>query len=235
MSHDFDVMILAAHPDDAEIACAGTTLRLLQADKQVAIVDMTRGEKGSQGNPDIRTRECAAATAMMGLGERTNLELPDTELVDDATALAAVVAEIRRLRPHLLFAQHPTDVHPDHVATGLVARRAFFHAGLRKFRPDLGEPFRPALLITYPGNDHVEPSFCIDISEFAAQKRSIIECYASQVNPDDRSHFAKRLDPLARVMARDRYAGARVGCEAAEPFVVEGPLLLTDLSCFFDR
>lgn len=231
MNHDFDVLVLAAHPDDAEICCAGTILGLLAMGKRVAIVDMTEGEMGSRGTVETRRLECEAATRLLGVQERVNLRLPDANLRDDERCLEPVVAAIRRFRPHLLLSQHPHDVHPDHVATGLLARRAYFHCGLLNYGKDLGPVFRPSELITFPANDHVEPSFCVDVSAHVAGKRAIIECYDSQIGVEDPSHFAKKLDPLTRVQARDQYFGARIGTRAAEPFILDGPLPLRDLSC----
>lgn len=233
MNSDFDVMVLTAHPDDAEICCGGTILGLLATGRRVAIVDLTEGEMGSRGTVEARREECAAATAMLGVQERINLHLPDAGLRDDERCLGPVVAAIRKLRPHLLLAQHPQDIHPDHVATGLLARRAYFHCGLPNYGAELGTAFRPSELITFPANDHVEPSFCVDISTHVSDKQAVIECYSSQIEVDDPSHFARKLDPLTRVLARDNYFGARIGTQAAEPFIFDGPLALSDLSCLF--
>jgi bacillithiol biosynthesis deacetylase BshB1 len=222
----FDAMFLTAHPDDAEICCAGTILRLLAAGKRVVLVDMTEGEMGTRGDAQTRRAEAVAATRLLGVQERINLRLPDTGLRVDDACVDPVVEVIRRLRPTLLFAQHPHDVHPDHVATGRIAERAFFVAGLLRYQADLGAPSRPDRLLTFPGNDHVEPSFCVDISAHAARKRQIVECYGSQVGAVDPSHFAKKLDALDRVEARDRYFGALLGVRAAEPFIVHSPLAL---------
>ena len=233
MTEAHDALFLAAHPDDVEICCAGTILRLLETGKRIALVDMTRGEKGTRGTAETRQAECDAATQMLGAHERVNLQLPDAEVRDDDVALAAVVGAIRRLRPRLFFAQHVRDVHPDHVATAQVVRRAFFHSGLANFRPDLGAAFRPGQLIHFQGNDHIDPTFCVDITGYEDKKRAIVECYATQVNLEDGSHFAKKMDPLERCEARDRYFGAQVGCRAAEPFFVDGPFLVRDLGELF--
>jgi N-acetylglucosamine malate deacetylase 1 len=240
VTHDFEALCLAPHPDDAEIGCGGTILRMLAAGHRVAIADLTRGEMGTRGDPDTRRQECEAATAALGVTERTNLDLTDTRLcaTDDAM-VGKVVATIRRLRPRLLFAPHERDVHPDHVAAAHLAKRAFFLAGLAKFEPELGAPYRPAVAIRYPGNDHVDPDFCVDISDFVAQKIAAIECYASQVHlaadTPQGAHFARKIDPLERCTVRDRYFGAQVGCPAAEPFVLDGPLLIRDLASLFRR
>lgn len=229
MNDGYDAMVLAAHPDDAELCCGGTILRLLDQGKRVVLLDMTRGEAGTAGTPETRAAECADATRSLGVQERVNLGLPDGQVQDDLPTRKILVEQIRRLRPRLLFAPHPVDIHPDHAATGSSARQAFFCAGLAKFEPGLGSAFRPDRLILFPGNDNVAPSFCVDISSFADKKREAIECYASQIQKDA-PHFAKGLGPLERVSARDRYFGTEIGCRAAEPFVVEGPVPIADLS-----
>jgi bacillithiol biosynthesis deacetylase BshB1 len=226
---DCDVLVLAAHPDDAEISCGGSILRLVAGGRRVVIVDATRGESASRGTSATRAAECAAATQLLGVGERLNLGLPDAGLDDGIPCLNPVVAALRRFRPALLLAQHETDIHPDHAAIGRLARRAFFLAGLRNYHPELGAAHRPRRLLAFPGNDHVTPSFCIDIDAQVDRKREVIECYATQVHLADASHIARGQDPLARVEARDRYFGAAIGCRAAEPFVVIGPLALPGL------
>lgn len=234
-----EALFVGPHPDDVELFCGGTLLRLLDHGHRVAIVDLTRGEKGSRGDVATRTAECEAATRVLGLaaGDRRNLELPDTRLVDDDAMTRPLVQAIRDFRPRLLFAPHHDDIHPDHEATAGLAKRAWFLAGLPNYQPDLGRAFRPATLIRFPGNNHVEPSFCVDISDLEARKAALVECYASQVHlhadPTDTTgtnpaHDPTRLDPLERMVARDRYTGARVGVRAAEPFVLAGPLVLQD-------
>ncbi len=225
-----DVLVLAAHPDDLEIHCAGTILLLVQAGRRVELADCTRGERGSRGDAQTRARECEAATARLGAAARHNLGLPDTELRDDEPSTAAVLGLLRRLRPRTLLAPWWRDLHPDHEAAGRLARRAWFHAGLRHVHPELGEPFRPALLAHYPGHVPCEPTFCVDITAVASTKRDVIACYASQIAPAQRTHLVRGLDPLERAEASDRFWGARVGCRAAEPFLVDGPFRLQDLA-----
>ena len=231
MSKGVDVLMLGTHPDDVEISCGGTILQFVDLGRTVVVADLTRGEKATRGTAEIRATECEAATRMLNIKERINLELPDTELRDREPALRAVVEVLRRYRPRLLFAPHPVDVHPDHAAAARIAGRAYFLAGLRNFAPDAGPPHRPRLLLRYPGNDPVEPSFCVDISPLAERKREVIRCYATQVDLAEKSHLIRGLDPLERAEARDRFFGARIGYRAAEPFTLDGPLPLSDPGC----
>lgn len=223
-----DVLVIAPHPDDAEIAAAGTILLLARAGRRVVLADLTRGEMATRGTPATRAAEAEQAARLMGVAARENLGLPDTRLRDDDATLAALVGLLRRHRPHLLLAPFPRDLHPDHEAAGQALRRAYFLAGLAKVLPDLGAPHRPELVVRYLQHDVPEVSFCVDVSAVVAEKRAVIRCYASQFS-DDRSHFVRRLDPLERVESRDRFFGARLGCAAAEPFSIEGPLRLAGL------
>jgi bacillithiol biosynthesis deacetylase BshB1 len=223
-----DVLLLGPHPDDVEIAASGTILRFLASGRRVSIVDATRGERGSRGTVEDRDAEAAAASRLLGLHERHNLGLPDTEVAVDEPATRALVAALRSARPTLVFAPVAMDQHPDHVAAARLAERATFLAGLAKYAPDLGAPFRPRLLVRYPGNQPVEPTFVVDISDLQDKKAEVLRCYASQMAPPDRQHLLQRLDLLERSQVRDRFHGARVGLAAAEPFCLDGPLPVHD-------
>lgn len=229
-----DALFLGPHPDDVEIACSGAILRLARGGKQSTIVDCTRGEMGSRGNPDLRKQEAAAAAALLGVRDRRNLGLRDTGIQADDASIRLLVAAIRESRPSLLFAPHEKDVHPDHVAAAQLATKAWFFAGLARYEPGLGAPHRPRMLIRYPGNIPVEPTFALDVSDLADDKAAVIRCYASQLVTDgQRSHLVQGLDILERARVRDRFYGARTGCAFAEPYVVEGPVLLRDLGSLF--
>jgi len=170
-----DALFLAAHPDDAEIACGGTILRLVAAGRRVVVVDLTRGEMATRGTPELRAQEAAAATERLGVALRENLGLPDGRLTDDEPSVGTVVEVLRRHRPALLFAPVEADAHPDHAAAARIAGKAFFTAGLRRAHPGTGEAFRPRLLLRYPGNDAVPATFCVATSEFVAGKYSVAD------------------------------------------------------------
>jgi bacillithiol biosynthesis deacetylase BshB1 len=224
-----DVLAFGPHPDDIEIAAAGTLLQLIAAGSTVALVDLTRGEKGSRGTVAERDAEAATAAAMLGVQERANLMLPDTGLAVDDASTNLLVAALRSARPRLLLAPHVRDVHPDHAAAAQLVDRAFFLAGLRNHEPQLGAPHRPRLCLRYPGNLPVEPVLVVDISAVAARKAEVVRCYRSQLAPPDRAHLVQGLDLLERTEVRDRFHGARIGVHAAESFWHDGPLAVRDL------
>jgi bacillithiol biosynthesis deacetylase BshB1 len=219
-----EALAIGAHPDDVEIATAGTLLLLRQQQVRVGIVDCTRGEKGTSGTAAERAAEATAAAGLLAVEFRHNLGLPDAGVRADDAATAALVAVLRRATPRLLLAPHAEDPHPDHAATAALCARACFLAGLRNYEPQLGAPHRPRLLLRYPGNRPVPATLVIDISAVAAQKADVLRCYRSQRNPADRSHLLQGLDVLERAQVRDRFFGASIGVAAGEAFCHDGPL-----------
>lgn len=222
-------LFLGPHPDDVEIAAAGTILRLVRSGQRVAIVDLTAGEMGSRGTGAERLQEAAAAAARLGVTDRRNLGLPDTAVAADDASVRKVVAVLRELRPHLFFAPHERDVHPDHVTAAQLAGKAWFLSGLVRYAPELGAPHRPRVLVRYPGNTPVEPTFVVDVSDLLEEKAEVIGCYRTQLQQGPKGHLVQGLDVRDRALVRDRFFGARIGCAGGEPFVTDGPLPLKDL------
>lgn len=225
-----DVLAIGPHPDDVEIGAAGTMLLLGARGHRVAVVDLTRGEKGSRGTADERRAEADAAARALGLVQRTNLGIPDTQVSVSGANTDMLVAVLRRARPRLLFAPFEHDLHPDHTAAASLVTRAFFLAGLVNHEPHLGAPHRPKLVLRYPGNVPVEPSLVVDISTVADAKAAVVACYRSQLQPPDRRHLLQGIDVLERTQVRDRFYGARIGANAAEPFWHDGPLPVRDVT-----
>ncbi|MGC6487211.1 MAG: bacillithiol biosynthesis deacetylase BshB1 [Planctomycetota bacterium] len=224
-----DVLAFGPHPDDVEIACGGAMILLQQAGRTTAVVDLTRGEMGSRGSAEERTAEASAAATALKLTARANLGLPDTGVRDDDGSTDLVVAALRAARPALVFAPHERDVHPDHSNAARLIGRAHFLAGLRRYRPDLGEAHRARTMLRYPGNLPVEPALVVDISAVAEQKLAAVRCYASQLSPPDTSHLTTGLDLLDRAVVRQRAMGARIAAAAGEGFCHEGPVKVSDV------
>lgn len=224
-----DVLAFGPHPDDVEIACAGTLLLLRAAGRALALVDLTRGEMGTRGTAADRDAEAEAAAAVLGASARCNLGLPDTAVAVDDAATGLVVAALRTSRARVVFGPHERDVHPDHVAGAALVARAVFLAGLRNYRPELGAPHRPRVVLRYPGNRPVEPTLVVDIGAVADQKADVVRCYRSQLTPPDKSHLVQGLDLLERAQVRERAFGAQIAAAAGEGFCHDGPLPVRDL------
>jgi len=190
-----DLLCLAPHTDDAEIGL-GATLRLLaDRGRRVWVVDLTRGELGSNGTPDERWAEAARASALLGLAGRLQLELPDGFISpDDPVQVAATVAVIRLLRPRWLVTAPAPVRHPDHLATPRLVARAAFLSHLAAYRPGRpagrawrdawpdGDPARPwrceaVLEVCPPGQP---PGLLFDVSATWEAKLAALACYGSQ-------------------------------------------------------
>lgn len=222
-----DLLAFGAHPDDVELSCGGWLAACADRGQRAGVVDLTRGELATNGVPEVRAAEAAAAAAVLGLHHRENLGLPDGGLrADDPEHLAAVVGAIRRLRPALALAPWTEARHPDHVATGELVRRAAFFAGLRRYRPDLGDPFRPTRLLAYPERYEVKAELVVDISAWHERKLAAIRCHASQFAGDP----TVLTTPLGveAFAIRDRYWGAAIGVTHGEPYLLGAPVPLAD-------
>ncbi|MBS0210603.1 MAG: bacillithiol biosynthesis deacetylase BshB1 [Planctomycetes bacterium] len=177
-----DCLVIAPHPDDAELGMAGTIMRMQDEGLRVGVLDLTSGEPTPRGSPEIRARETAAATKVMGLAWRENLGLPNRSLEATLENRAKLAAVFRRARPRTLFAPYWVDAHPDHVAATELIEAARFWSKLTK--TDLpGEPHHPSRVLYYfcvHLRVVAQPAFVVDISPYWERKRAAIECYQSQ-------------------------------------------------------
>jgi N-acetylglucosamine malate deacetylase 1 len=212
-----DVLVIAPHPDDAELGMGGAILRLRAEGKRVGVLDLTSGEPTPHGSPEIRAAETAAATKLLGLDWRGNLGLPNRSLQSTLEARHALAGMFRQLRPRLLFAPYWVDSHPDHVAATELVEAARFWSKLTK--SDLpGEPHHPARILYY-FCVHLrlveKPAFVLDISDVWQQKLAAIRCYRSQFIEGRPTVPPTFLDQL-----RDQAAfwGWSIGTAYGEPF-----------------
>src|SRR5947209_19713625 len=177
-----DYLVIAPHPDDAELGAGGTILLLQAQGAHVGVLDLTDGEPTPHGSPEIRARETEAATAVLGLDWRGNLGLPNRSLLNDLDSRRQLAVALRQLRPRYLLAPYWEDAHPDHVQASALVDAARLWAKLTK--TDLpGEPFYPHRIIYYFSVHlrlHPRPSFVLDITAHIDAKMRAIACYHSQ-------------------------------------------------------
>ncbi len=226
-----DLLVVSAHPDDAEITSGGLLLSLKKQGKQIVLADMTHGEAGTRGTGETRDREAKAAAKFLG-AERRVLDFPDSELHETEGITEAIIQLIREYKPALLLAPYPKDLHPDHQKVGECAQAAFFLAGVKKRSPGLAA-FRPKRLFHYMSHYRFTPSFLFDVSNLWEEKLELIQCYESQLRPVDSKDKGEHLPSLTnireRIELRDRYFGHMMGTRFAEPYFVEGPLRVENL------
>jgi bacillithiol biosynthesis deacetylase BshB1 len=212
-----DALVIAPHPDDAELGAAGAIMKLKEDGLRVGVLDLTNGEPTPFGSPEIRARETAAASAVLGLDWRENLGLPNRSLEATIEARHRLAAVFRREKPRWLFAPYWVDAHPDHVAATQLIEAARFWSKLTK--SDIpGEPHHPERIFYYYCV-HLRvldaPAFVLDISPFWDRKRQAMECYESQFitgRPQTPPTFIDRQRDQAA------YWGWSIGTQYGEPF-----------------
>lgn len=223
-----DYLVIAPHPDDAELGVGGTILMLKAEGAKVGVLDLTDGEPTPHGTPELRRRETEAATAILGLDWRGNLGLPNRSLQADLESRRLLAGTLRQLRPRCLFAPYWDDAHPDHVAASALVDAARFWAKLTK--TDMaGEPHFPQRIIYYLSVHlrlHVRPSFVTDISSHLEKKMQALACYRSQFIDGRPTVPPTILDDLRD---RARYWGWAIGARFGEPFVTREEIGLRSL------
>jgi len=215
---DLDYLIIAAHPDDAELSLGGTILRLKSEGARVGILDLTDGEPTPHGSPEIRHQETVAATAVLGTDWRGNLGLQNRLLQPGLQARGLLAGMIRDLRPKYLFAPYWEDSHPDHLAASELVDAARFWAKLTKTELP-GQPHYPQRIFYYFAFHlrlHLKPSFVVDVTDFHEKKMQAIQCYHSQFIQGRPTAAPTFLDD---VRDRSRYWGWTIGTTFGEPFI----------------
>jgi bacillithiol biosynthesis deacetylase BshB1 len=214
-------MAIGAHPDDVELGCGGTVLKLVALGRKGVIVDLTDASMGTRGTPEIRAREAAAAAGVLGVA-RVNLGLPDGRLSDGPDAQARLIGAIRAWKPRILITHHACEEHPDHEAAARIAKAAAYKAWLARFDAP-GGPHRPGRIFHFIGMEAHEPSFCVDITAHWRGKLAAIRRYASQFHHAGAGRFKGRTDLstpafLEFLETRNRFWGTRIKRRYAEAF-----------------
>lgn len=218
-----DVLVVAPHPDDAELGMAGAIMKFVAEGLRVGILDLTSGEPTPHGSLEIRARETAAATMILGIEWRENLGLPNRSLEPTLENRAKLAAVFRRERPKWLFAPYWIDAHPDHLAATELVDGARFWAKLTK--TDLsGEPFHPQRIYNYYCihlKQALQPAFVLDITEHWESKLAAIKCFESQFITGRSTDPPTFLDGLLDEAA---YWGKCIGVRYGEPFTSREPI-----------
>lgn len=227
-----DLLVVAAHPDDAEISSAGLILKSIAEGKKVGILDLTAGELGTRGSVEIRAHEADAATKILGLHIRENLAFQDARFRNDDLHRSAIIRFLRTYQPDIVVANAPQDRHPDHGRAAEVVREACFYSGLPKFQtflPDgtLQPAFRPRRLFHYIQDQYIQPTFVVDITPYFEQKIAAIKAYSSQFyNPhsdEPETHISTQRF-MHFIEARARSMGHFIGVEFGEGYYYPNPL-----------
>lgn len=231
-----DILVIAAHPDDAELGCSGTILSHIAKGYKVGIVDLTKGEMGTRGTPEMRMKEADDAAAILGLSVRENMGFRDVLFLDDEAHQLELIKVIRNYQPDIVLANAIRDRHPDHGKGASLASNACFMSGLRKIQTEINgktqEAWRPKFVYHYIQNNYIEPDFVVDITDFWDTKVKSILAYQSQFhdpNSQEPESFISNPDFLPFIEARAREMGHRILRTYGEGFTVERMIGAEDL------
>ena len=231
-----DILAFGAHPDDVELGCSGTLAKEISLGKKVGIIDLTRGELGTRGSVEIRNSESEAASKILGISVRENLDMRDGFFINDENHQLKVIEMIRKYQPEIVICNAINDRHIDHAKGSKLVSDACFLSGLVKIKTMSNnvsqEAWRPKLVYHYIQWKNIEPDFVVDISNFIDKKEAAILAYSSQFynpNSNEPETPIATKNFLDCIHNRSRELGRLVGTEYAEGFTVERYLAVNSL------
>lgn len=227
-----DILAIAAHRDDVELTCGGTLIKAARLGRRTGIIDLTAGETGTYGSAQLRGQEAEAAAAVLGVVVRQNMGFPDAGLVNTPATRNALAAAIRKLAPTVVIAPPLNGRHPDHHVAAQLIRDACFVAGLAKIEPDVPvhRPKKVVHAIAYR-EDHLKPTFVVDISDVFERKMDAIRCYASQF---DHAKQAGEVYPTGDslydvIRIQNAHYGSLIRTRFGEPFYTIETMRVDDI------
>ncbi|MBI1938489.1 MAG: bacillithiol biosynthesis deacetylase BshB1 [Ignavibacteriales bacterium] len=234
---NLDVLVFAAHPDDAELSMGGTIAKLSNNGFKVGIIDLTKGELGTRGSAETRRDEANKASAILKVHHRENLGLRDGSIKFNEDYLKKIILCIRKYQPKIIFAPYFNDRHPDHIGASQLVKEAMFFSGLPKIVTEENNkiqiPYRPQKLFYYMQTYEFKPSFVVDISETFETKMKAVRAYETQFhNPENTEPetFISKPIFLKYLEARAQVFGFKIGKDYGEPFFSEEEIELDIVS-----
>lgn len=218
-----DILVFAAHPDDAEMSCAGTILLSIEQGKKVAVVDLTKGELGTRGTEHSREEECQAASRVLGIHHRENLGFEDGFFENNKAHQLKIIECIRKYQPQIILCNAVADRHPDHGRASKLVVDANYLSGLRKIKTENLE-WRAKKVYQYIQDRSLKPDILVDISSFMDKKMEAIKCYKTQFISEasaDPNTYLTNPDYLKILEGRCAEWGKHIGVKYAEGFTTE--------------
>lgn len=222
-----DILVFAAHPDDAELGCSATIAKEIAAGKKVAIVDLTSGELGTRGSGPLRLEEAAESSKILKLSARENLGFRDGFFLINESNQLAIISMVRKYRPEVVFLNAPEDRHPDHGRASKLCTKSCFYSGLRRIvtldkNGKEQEPWRPKNAFHYIQDRHLEPDFVVDVTGFWETKIESVKAFKSQFydpNSDEPASYISSSEFLEFVNSRGIEFGHQIGTKYGEGFI----------------
>ncbi|HVW87638.1 MAG TPA: bacillithiol biosynthesis deacetylase BshB1 [Bryobacteraceae bacterium] len=225
-----DLIAIAAHPDDVEQTCGGTLLKMADAGYRTGVIDLTAGDMGTRGTPEIRIEESREAARILKVSHRENLHFPDARLENSMAGRMTLAHRIRELRPRTVILPYWQGRHPDHYRASEIGYEACFLAGLRKI-DQYTEPHRPSKIIYSSIYANVQPSFVVDITPHFERRMESLLAYRSQYGEttEGSTLFPDEQEIRERLAAMARFYGNLIGVKYGEPFVVKETMRVDDV------
>ena len=227
-----DLLVIAAHPDDVELTCGGTLLKMAQRGYKTGILDLTAGEMGTRGTAETRAREAAKAAKLLGVKWRDTLGVPDSDVQPSRQHKLRLAAVIRELKPKTVILPYWEARHPDHYNASTLGYEGCFLAGLKQL-PLEGEPHRPFKILYSTAYASVRPTFVVDITPQYEQRRRAILAFRSQFRPKNSERESRvflTIDRLEEEMNQlARHYGQMIGVKYGEPFLQKELMQVEDI------
>jgi bacillithiol biosynthesis deacetylase BshB1 len=227
-----DILAIAAHPDDVELTCGGTLLKMAEKGYKTGILDLTAGEMGTRGTPEIRAKEAAASAKILKVALRANLGIPDSDVQPNRTNKLKLAKIIRELRPRTVILPYWEARHPDHYRASTLGYEGCFLAGLKQL-PLEGEPHRPFKILYATSFEGMPPTFIVDVTKHYETRRRAILAYGSQFRPAKSERKQKvflAIDELdSRMDLLARHYGQMIGVKYGEPFLQKELMAVDDI------
>ncbi len=235
-----DILVLAAHPDDAELGCAGSICKWVSEGYKVGVIDFTQGELGTRGTPQIRLQEAIQAQKILGLTVRENLAFPDGFFENSKDYQLKIIQIIRKYKPHLVITNAPEDRHPDHGRAARLSVDALFLSGLSKIHTSDNQipqsPWRPTHFMHYIQDKLLIPNLVVDITTFMEKKIQAIKAYKSQFyNPqstEPQTYISTKIF-WDNIYSRAMELGRIIGVTYGEGFILPKAYPLKNISDLF--
>ena len=231
-----DILAFGIHPDDVELSCGGTLLKHISAGYSVGIIDLTKGELGTRGNPELRLQEATAAAKILGITFRENIGLADCFFKNDRESQYKIIEKIREYQPKIVICNAISDRHPDHARAAQLISDACFYSGLLKIETSFNKKIqaihRPNVIYHYIQDKQLKPDFVVDVTGFVDVKMEAIKAYSSQFfNPNSKEPITPISTEafLECIKSNMRVFGRSIGVDFAEGFTVERCIGVDDL------
>jgi bacillithiol biosynthesis deacetylase BshB1 len=227
-----DLLAIAAHPDDVELTCGGTLLKMASQGYKTGVLDLTAGEMGTRGTPEIRAKEATRAAKLLKVSWRGTLGVPDSDVQPSRQHKLRLAAVIRELRPKTVIVPYWEARHPDHYHASTLGYEGCFLAGLKQL-PIEGEAYRPFKVLYATAFAEVRPTFVVDITPFYEQRRKAILAYQSQFRPakgEKKSKVHLAIDRLEQEMNQlSGHYGQLIGVKYGEAFLMKELMKVEDV------